>query len=278
MDKTNIKNRLIKYAGLCLLAFFSYEILQIFIYLFLDIILGVGDNFLEKNFLLIDIANGIILIILYLPVIRKIYKSKENTTYDRTAVSAKIINSIIISFAVIGISTLWFWIAENYLTSLSFLQNSVTEFDKLSSSISTESLSLIFLNVVVVGPIVEEIIFRIILINFLEEIFITEYYPVLISALLFGVWHWVFVQGVYTFFMGIILGIIYIKTKSILYPVLIHCLNNFLSVVTGLVENQNLSMYINIFFVLMILPGLYIVYRISKNNSYKLESKYNSIE
>jgi uncharacterized protein len=90
------------------------------------------------------------------------------------------------------------------------------------------------LAVVVIAPIVEEIIFRgLILRGFLKHYSVRK--SIIISALLFGIVHmnpWQFVSAS---FAGIILGWWYVKTDSILGPVFGHALNNGMSFIVGLI-------------------------------------------
>lgn len=78
---------------------------------------------------------------------------------------------------------------------------------------------------VLIGPICEEIIFRgIILEGFLAKY--TTKKAIIYSALIFGIIHFIPIQVVNAFFMGIVLGWIYIKTKSLWVCIGIHVLNN----------------------------------------------------
>lgn len=80
----------------------------------------------------------------------------------------------------------------------------------------------------IVAPFFEEILFRGIFIKKITE----KYSPaiaILFSSLLFGLYHMDFEQSVYAFFIGIILGIIYFKTKNLSLVIVIHFLNNLLS-------------------------------------------------
>lgn len=80
------------------------------------------------------------------------------------------------------------------------------------------------------GPFIEELIFRGAITRFLLE----KYNPksaIVISALIFGLVHMNPVQIIGGFFMGLLLGWIYYKTKSILPVFIVHVINNSLSVI-----------------------------------------------
>lgn len=82
------------------------------------------------------------------------------------------------------------------------------------------------LMMIVAAPILEEIFFR----GIIQEELTTEYgglKGVLLAAAFFGLAHiQVPQQAVNAFFIGIILGYIYVKTKSLVPVIIIHALNN----------------------------------------------------
>ena len=62
---------------------------------------------------------------------------------------------------------------------------------------------------------------------------------VVISAILFALYHMNVVQGVYAFIIGLILGFLYLKTNTIWAPIAFHVCANLSSVImTGLSDNQ----------------------------------------
>lgn len=88
---------------------------------------------------------------------------------------------------------------------------------------------LLFISTAVVPAIVEEILFRGVILNALLPFGGTV--AVLGSAFLFSLMHGNIFQLFYTALMGIILGYVYIRTRSIWCGVLIHFFNNTVSVV-----------------------------------------------
>lgn len=86
------------------------------------------------------------------------------------------------------------------------------------------------LSTVVLAPILEEVLFRGLVLESCRERF-GRGAAVLISALLFGLVHGVPVQMVNAFVIGLILGYVYISTRSLLATILLHAINNGLSYV-----------------------------------------------
>lgn len=78
---------------------------------------------------------------------------------------------------------------------------------------------------VFIAPFTEELIFRGMILRRARKTmpFIIAN---LVQALLFGIYHWNVIQGIYAAFLGFLLGIIYYKFRSILAPMLLHaCIN-----------------------------------------------------
>ena len=87
------------------------------------------------------------------------------------------------------------------------------------------------LTVAIIGPICEEIIFRgVILEGMLKKYDTTK--AILFSSLIFSVIHLQPLQVIATFFIGLILGWIYVKTQSLWVCIGIHIVNNLVAVLT----------------------------------------------
>jgi membrane protease YdiL (CAAX protease family) len=87
------------------------------------------------------------------------------------------------------------------------------------------SLPLRLITLVVIGPIVEEFIFRGILIN-RAVYWMPKWAAVAVSALIFGAMHGNVIQGLYAFLVGLLLGYIYIKTRNIIAAIAAHMVFN----------------------------------------------------
>ena len=79
----------------------------------------------------------------------------------------------------------------------------------------------------ILSPVIEEIIFRGILYNRMKIYFPLKL-SIVISSLLFGVYHQNIVQGIYAFIMGIVLAAAYEYFDSFTAPVIIHVMANCL--------------------------------------------------
>ena len=99
----------------------------------------------------------------------------------------------------------------------------------LSYSIDTPAKYIISLISMAVLPAVcEELVFRGVLVNCLKEKGHT--FAIIMSSVMFSMFHFSLSQLIYPLCFGIILSIVYLKTKNILFPILLHFINNALTI------------------------------------------------
>ena len=91
---------------------------------------------------------------------------------------------------------------------------------------------------VVIGPIVEELIFRRLIIDRLSMH--GDGFAVIVSAVAFGVFHQNLYQLFYATLLGVILGYLYVKTRNVIYPIILHVIFNFLGSVVALYVSERL--------------------------------------
>lgn len=94
----------------------------------------------------------------------------------------------------------------------------------MSEIMNQMSPLLVLLLVVIIGPIIEEILFRRIVLTRLLPY--SERLAVLLSGLLFGLFHGNLQQFFYAFFVGCVLGYVYLKTGKLRHTILMHMLLN----------------------------------------------------
>ena len=99
---------------------------------------------------------------------------------------------------------------------------------------------LFYVSVAVLPALVEEFAFRGVVLNMLRKY--SDGLAVLVSGILFGLIHGNFTQIPFALVVGLILGYIAVKTNSLLPGIIIHFLNNALSVTFSLLtSNTDLS-------------------------------------
>lgn len=111
------------------------------------------------------------------------------------------------------------------------------------------------LSIAVFGPVLEELLFR----GAITKVLLKTYSPakaIILSALVFGVFHINPAQIIVGMLFGLVLGWIYYKTASLIPCILIHMLNNSLAVYLDLkfpdAENMNDLFVGNTYFILLI--------------------------
>jgi membrane protease YdiL (CAAX protease family) len=116
------------------------------------------------------------------------------------------------------------FLLDYLMQHLSWLPNWVED-----TFIQLQSNWLGIFSIALFGPVVEELFFR----GAITKALLKQYSPrraIVISALIFGIIHFNPAQVVGAFFMGLLLAWLYYKTASLIPVILIHILNNSLSV------------------------------------------------
>lgn len=146
----------------------------------------------------------------------------SNTAYEwKSNFIPLIIIGLILTFSVS-------YIVGSMLTYLPGYEAMMDSYKAMFGDI--EPMELI-LTVAVIGPICEEIIFRgVILEGLLKKYDANK--AIFFSALIFSIIHLQPLQIIATFFVGLILGWIYLKTQSLWVCIAIHIINNFVAVMT----------------------------------------------
>ena len=174
----------------------------------------------------------------------------------RTATNFKdVLGSLVVGFGICGISGLWIMLAEQFPS----LQKSVEAMNAGAENIAGGNAFGTFMIAVIAAPVVEEILFRGIVLRSIRK-FSPVWASILISSVLFGVYHLNIVQAAYATLMGIAAGILYEKKRNLLFPILVHFANNLITMLQGFAPSE-VNELISIFILIMIAPAGYIVCR-----------------
>ncbi|MFZ2539760.1 MAG: CPBP family intramembrane glutamic endopeptidase [Oscillospiraceae bacterium] len=117
----------------------------------------------------------------------------------------------------------------DYLSKLGALEQIFNQYSKLINMIIGGSFWLNLLTVGILVPIFEELLFRGLVYTELRKVSKVTI-AIVIQGLLFGVYHMNIIQGAYAAILGIVLGYVYYKFKTILAPIVIHIVLNSSSV------------------------------------------------
>lgn len=115
-----------------------------------------------------------------------------------------------------------------FVISYSLLINSIYLLIGINNSnVININIFLLILSSGIIGPIVEEILFRRILLLKLNDIY-GKNKAIVYSSLIFGLFHTSIYSFIYAFILGLILSYIYINKKNIIINILAHMLSNTL--------------------------------------------------
>ena len=102
----------------------------------------------------------------------------------------------------------------------------------------------LFLAVVIVAPIGEEIVFRGFLQKFLEEHWKDITRAVLVTSLFFAMIHFNPFWTIQIYILGVLLGFLSWKTKSVIPSIMLHSINNGSAYILSIYDDINLNFYL----------------------------------
>jgi membrane protease YdiL (CAAX protease family) len=132
---------------------------------------------------------------------------------------------------------LFFWAAQNLITVVNFALNNVLPppawFWELFSKVFESDFGIYgaILKVVIIAPVIEEMIFRGVIMHGLMRNY-SKITAVFVSALMFALFHLNPWQFPATFVLGLLLGILMIRTRNIYLCILGHAINNGLVMIS----------------------------------------------
>ena len=127
----------------------------------------------------------------------------------------------------------------------------INSYKNLSNIFISSGIIIQILYIIIVGPLIEEIIFRGIVFNRLRRYGMRLWVAIGVQAVFFGVYHLNFYQGIIGVILGVILAVIYNKTKTLWAPIVVHMSYNATVLIIALfLQGSELS--ITIFSAVMI--------------------------
>lgn len=175
------------------------------------------------------------------------------------------VQMLLVGLGAGGVSLLWLNFAEVIQSSIPALQASYDTFNSEMGAFEQGDYIWMLLTVSVIGPLVEELLFRGLVFHLFERSFQSERAAILLSALLFGIWHGIFVQAVYTCLIGLILGYLYAKTRKLIWPFLVHLVNNFSGTLPPGFDGELATTLVNLASLICIPVLLILLLRMEKN-------------
>jgi membrane protease YdiL (CAAX protease family) len=154
-----------------------------------------------------------------------------------------------------------------FITISSFINNldqNIIELTKVNLSIN-KSLYLYYFIAIIVMPILEEIYYRKIILCQIEKKYSTLI-AILISSLMFSIFHMDYIQSQISFIFGILVSYIYVKTRRIEISILLHSAVNLFIIIT-LSEALSLANYYFLLplYIIIILFEIFLIKKIVQN-------------
>lgn len=157
----------------------------------------------------------------WLRKVRKKYPQEKNVPLKKSINFFSVTGTIL---TVIGAQLIVCYVMFSVQRFSSFDLNTIIDSQIASSDFAT---TLLVVSAICIAPIHEEILFRGLTLHFAKRLG-PFWVANIIQALLFAVLHMNLTQGVYVFFLGLILGYVYKKTGNLKAPMWIHFLFNIL--------------------------------------------------
>jgi len=151
-----------------------------------------------------------------------------------------IISTIYLSFGIIILSDELDRIIQIFLPAPEY----ILDLNGLLQPESIVGFFLLFIAVVIIAPLGEELLFRGFLQQILEKHWKDVTKAVLVTALFFAMIHMNPYWFVQIYILGILLGFLAWKTKSVLPPLILHGINNAMAMFFSFAEIENNSIYI----------------------------------
>lgn len=123
--------------------------------------------------------------------------------------------------------------------SMGIMEDAFNKHGDLMGGIMGNNTLLTLLAVGLIGPFIEEVIFRGLVYKELKgNLSVTA--ALIIQAVLFGLYHMQVIQSIYSVFIGLAFGIVYIWFKSIWAPIILHVVYNTNFVVLSRMTNDSI--------------------------------------
>lgn len=250
---------------LCILITFSFIPIINLLYMLLSTLLAATDAAWLKWILLsgdmnrFDSIRCLLMIIPSFFIYRQLKKQSDAGVLNWPLAKGSTY-SILTGIGFTGMAFLWLRFAEKFFSKIDLLQKSLAAMADTVINPSAQELFLLILVAGILVPILEELLFRGIIFSLLEKIRKGRF-AIIVSAFLFALAHLNPIQGVYTFIMGLIAGLIYLKTRDLRWPILMHMTINTLSALTSLASLQAYLHLWNVFTVILIIPVLLLLWK-----------------
>ena len=201
-------------------------------------------------------------------IMKQIPDCEQTAEKEKMSVT-KFIKFLLIGYTFMYIGNLISLIISSLVTALTgkVLLNPV------AAAVENANIFATFFYTVIVAPLGEEFFFRFLPYKKLSKYGDKTY--ILISALLFSVFHMNIFQIIYAFLMGTVLAYMYARTRNMKYNILMHMIINFIGaiVATFVQNNQILASVFGMIVIVAVAAGLILLIRSRNKAIYTVASE-----
>jgi membrane protease YdiL (CAAX protease family) len=141
----------------------------------------------------------------------------------------------ILFFVILGIGCQFFFTGLMSIIRPLFT-NIFSDYSETVEALTSGNTIVVLLLMTLIAPITEELIFRGVTLHKANRQ-VAFWKANVLQAILFGIYHWNIVQGVYAALLGLLLGAVYYKYRTIFAPIMLHMLINASSLLVVLIPD-----------------------------------------
>ena len=145
--------------------------------------------------------------------------------------SKPVLNGVLVALLFAALNLILVWVI-----ALTDLIRFFPSYETVDTTLSSGTLLLQLLAIGIAAPIAEELCFRGIIME--RMMWLPKWASVLIQGAMFGLIHLNLFQSVYAFLVGLILGYLFMKYKSIVLVIVGHVSFNVASIIIGTIESE----------------------------------------
>jgi membrane protease YdiL (CAAX protease family) len=184
---------------------------------------------LIRDYNTLSIISGICSYVLPFPILVFLMKKLESEKLEKHSLNLKtFIRYIAVTLTLMWIGNIIGLIITTLLSNIASLDIA----NPVQQLINSTDIWLNLLLISIIGPVFEEFFFRKLLID--RTVKYGAKISILLSALMFGLFHGNLNQFFYAFLMGGFFAYVYMKTGKLIYPILLHIIVNLMGSVVSL--------------------------------------------
>ena len=225
------------------------------------------DEYIKSHSLITNFIAAVIAVIILRVIMKKEFGDTVFDNYKQIGWREALILGFMGIFIASGVGR---------LVNLFPLDNIIGSYSEVSKEFISNPIPFQILTLCIVSPIAEEVIFRGIMYRRLSE-YSDIMTAVIISAIVFGVYHGNLVQGIYALLLGIMLCYVYDSCHTLAAPIFLHMICNAAALiimyfpVSRYISN---NIILNIIIMLLEIFGMvYFTYRLYKLKNKEMEEE-----